>query len=73
MESISSTVFSFYLDIDERYKDLFKQAIHVATIFLVMIFLCDSCKSPSIFDIFVCVFMGELFYTLVVKYLIKIY
>lgn len=64
-------VYEFYLDMDKRYKELVKNLIHMTVIFVTVFILQDD--SSSIVGYFVHALMGQLFYSLVIEYLIKIY
>ena len=64
-------VYEFYLDMDKRYKEMMKNLIHIAVIFVTVIILRDS--KSNVVDYFVFVLLGQAFHSLVIEYLIKIY
>ena len=63
-------VFMVKLDLDERYKHLIKSVIKAATIFMVVIFLREEKTTPGEYLLYGIV--GELFYTMIVEYILVI-
>lgn len=67
-----TSVYNLFLDIDEKYKKIINNIVHIAVIFFSVVFLKDVAQ-PGYISLFLYVVAGQLFYDLVISHVFKIY
>ena len=65
------SLYNIDLGLDSKYTDLIRSFIRLSIVFATVLFLKDT-KELRVFDTFIYVLVGELFYHMVLRYLISI-
>lgn len=65
------SLYTIELGLDEKYTELVDRALHIAII-AISVMILKNTKEVVLFDTFIYVLVGEVFYTMVFKYLISI-